>query len=190
MSSKDLIISLPNPNLRIKSKKVGVVTDDLKKLINDMESATLDWETSRKHELGVALAAIQVNAPLKVVIIRNDFENKQDKTFKVFLNPEIVKFEGEIEADFEGCLSVTDIYGKVPRYTKIRVRALNEQGQQVRIKAEGFLARVLQHEIDHTNGIVFVDHIKDHPDAFYKLDGDGKLIQLDYGKVQKNIFLR
>jgi len=96
------------------------------------------------------------------------------------INPEIVKYEGEITTDYEGCLSVKDIYGKVPRYTKIRIKALNIEGHQVRFKADGFLARVIQHEIDHTNGVVFIDHIKDQKDAFYELDDKGELQPLDY----------
>jgi peptide deformylase len=66
------------------------------------------------------------------------------------------------------------------------VRALDENGQMVRVKAEGFLARIFQHEIDHTNGIMFVDHLKDHKDAFYKLTDDGKLEPLAYEEVEKS----
>ncbi len=155
-----------------------------------MVDATLDWEDSRNHEVGVALAAIQVDQPLRIVIIRNNFDNKKDRTFSVFINPVITKYEGQIVEDYEGCLSVPDIYGKVPRYSKIRVRALNEHGQEVRLTAEDFLARVFQHEIDHTNGTVFIDHIKDNKDAFFKLKEDGHLQELDYEKdIRTNSFL-
>lgn len=189
MASKDSIITLPNSHLRNKSKRVGIITDDIRKVIEDMKSATLDWEASRPHEVGVALAAIQIDQPLKIIVIRNDFDNKQDKTFSVFINPEIVKTEGEIEEDYEGCLSVKDIYGKVPRYTKVRMRALNENGQEVRVRAEGFLARVLQHEVDHTNGLVFVDHIKSNRQAFYQLTDKGELKEVDYEQVDSaNLF--
>jgi peptide deformylase len=82
----------------------------------------------------------------------------------------------------EGCLSVSDIYGKVPRYTKVRVKALDMNGNEVRFKAEGFLARVIQHEIDHTNGVVFIDHIRDESNAFYRLNNDGELEPLDYSE--------
>jgi peptide deformylase len=74
------------------------------------------------------------------------------------------------------------VYGKVPRHSKIRVRALDAQGNEVRFKASGFLARVIQHEIDHTNGVMFIDHIKDTTDAFYTLDDQGELQPLDYDK--------
>lgn len=180
--NKDDIISLPNTHLRERSKKVGVITAEIQKIIQGMKDATLDWENSRKHEVGVALAAIQVDIPLRIVVIRNDFDNKQDKTFTVFINPEITKYEGEIEQDFEGCLSVPSVYGKVPRHNKIRIRAKDESGREFRITAEGFLARVFQHEIDHTNGIVFVDRIKDDHVAFFKLKDDGHLEKVDYDK--------
>ena len=75
-----------------------------------------------------------------------------------------------------------NIYGFVPRHSRVRVKALDEDGREFRVTAEGFLARVLQHEIDHTNGTVFVDHIRDSKDAFFRLDDEGKLVQLDYDK--------
>ncbi len=180
--TKDDIIALPNAHLRKRSSKVGFISDDIKQLVTAMKDATLDWEDSRKHEVGVALAAIQVDKPLRIVVIRNNFDNKEDRNFRVFINPEITKFEGITEEDYEGCLSVRDVYGKVPRNTKIRVRALDVNGKEIRITAEGFLARVFQHEIDHTNGKLFVDHIKDNPDAFFVLGEDGHLIKLNYEK--------
>lgn len=180
------LITLPNAHLRQRSKKVGFIGPEVQSLIEAMETATLDWEASREHEVGVALAAIQIDQPYRVVIIRNDFDNKNDKTFKVLINPEITKYEGELFDDYEGCLSVKNIYGKVPRYSKVRVKALDVQGREFRVTAEGFLARVLQHEIDHTNGIVFVDHIKDSTDAFFVLSDDGKLEPLNYDKEIKH----
>lgn len=185
-ADRNNIITLPNKHLRNKSAKIGFIDQKLTKLVKDMSDATLDWEDSREHEIGVALAAIQIDLPLKVVIIRSDFDNKKDRTFKVFINPEITKFEGDIVEDYEGCLSIRDIYGKVPRYNKVRVKALDMDGKEVRLKAEGFLARVFQHEIDHTNGKVFIDHIKDKPEAFYRLDKEGHLEALDYENDIKN----
>ncbi len=190
MATKDIIISLPDEHLHQRSQRVSVIDDRVLKIIEDMKSATLDWEASRKHEVGVALAAIQIDQPYRVIVIRNNFDDKNDKSFSVFINPEIVKAEGEIEEDFEGCLSVPDIYGKVARPSKVRMRALNQNGQEVRVRAEGFLARVLQHEVDHTKGLTFVDHIKDNQAAFYKLKGDGKLEKLDYDKVKASDLFR
>jgi peptide deformylase len=179
---KSNIISLPNTHLRERSKKIGFISDEVTELIEGMKAATLDWEASREHEVGVALAAIQVDRPLRIVVVRSDFDDKSNKEFTVFINPEITKYEGKVEQDFEGCLSVPDVYGKVPRHTKVRVRAQDEKGSFFRVTAEGFLARVFQHEIDHTNGIVFIDRIKDDKDAFFRLQEDGHLDKLDYDK--------
>ena len=188
MMTRANIIALPNPHLRQKSKRIHVVTDDVRKLITDMQAATLDWEDSRPHEVGVALAAVQVDKLDRVVIVRNDFDNKDDRTFVALINPEVVKLEGDITYDHEGCLSVPDIYGLVPRHNKVRIKALDEKGNEVRIKAQGFLARVLQHEIDHTKGIVFIDHIKDK-DVFFKLTKDGKLVKVGHETILKNRLL-
>lgn len=185
-ATKGSLITLPHTNLRKRSQKVGIITEEVRQLAEDMQAVTLDWEDSREHEVGVALAAIQINNLLRVVIIRNNFEDKSDRAFQVFINPEVTKFEGVIEEDFEGCLSIRDIYGKVPRYTKVRVRALDLDGKQIRLTAEGFLARVFQHEIDHTNGKVFIDHIHDQPDNFFRLKSDGHLEKLDYEKDIRN----
>lgn len=177
---KEDVITLPNAHLRQKSEKVTTVTEDVLTLIKDLTSAALDWEDSRPHEISAAIAAVQIDRLTRVVIVRSDFDDKEHRDFTPLINPTIVKYEGEIVEDYEGCLSVTDIYGKVPRHSKIRVKALNMEGQEVRFKADGFLARVLQHEIDHTNGIVFIDHIREHRGAFYELDDKGELQALDY----------
>lgn len=178
--TKDDIITLPNPHLREKSVKVQAIDDATLSLVKDMTDAALDWEASRPHEISAALAAVQIDALSRVVIIRSDFEDKGSNDFTALINPEIVKYEGNLVEDYEGCLSVKSVYGKVPRYSKIRVRATNLEGQEVRFKADGFLARVIQHEIDHTNGIVFIDHIKESEQAFYRLDERGELEPLDY----------
>ena len=177
---KEDIITLPNPHLREKSAKVAEINDDVLAFIKDMTDAALDWEASRPHEISAALAAIQVDRLQRIVIVRSDFDNKESNEFTTLINPEIVKYEGKLVEDYEGCPSVSNIYGHVPRYSKIRVRATNIEGQEVRFKADGFLARVIQHEIDHTNGIVFIDHIKDSTKAFYTLDDKGELEPLDY----------
>jgi peptide deformylase len=177
---KESIITLPNAHLRTKSIRITVPDDSTKQLISDMTSAALDWEDSRPHEISAALAAVQIDRLERIVIVRSDFEDKSHRDFTILINPEIVKYEGDVVADFEGCLSIKGIYGKVPRHTKIRVKALDENGAEVRFRAEDFLARVIQHEIDHTNGVVFIDHIKDDEAAFYELDDNGELQPLDY----------
>ena len=170
-----------------KSQRVGIITDEIRQIVEDMKDATIDWDQSRAHEVGVALAAVQIDRLYKIVIVRNDYNDKDNHDFTVFINPEITKREGKIEEDFEGCLSVPNVYGKVPRHNKVKVKALDLNGKQFRVTAEGFLARIFQHEIDHCNGMVFIDHIKDDPEAFFRLDDEGKLEPLDYEKDVKTI---
>lgn len=184
-TGREDIITLPNDHLRHRSKKVGVITDQVKEYVEAMKQAAIDWEMSRKYEVSVALAAIQIDLPLRIVIVRDNFDNKESTSFSTFINPQIVKYEGKIVSDFEGCLSVPRIYGKVPRYSRVKVRATDLNGHQFRITVEDFLARLLQHEVDHTNGKVFLDHIKDNPQAFFELDEEGQLKQLDYEKEIK-----
>lgn len=187
---KEDIITLPNPHLRQKSAKIPVIESTTLQLIDEMTAAALDWEDSRPHEISAALAAVQIDRMDRVVIVRSDFEDKDTRDFTALINPSIVKYEGELIEDYEGCLSVSGVYGKVPRYNKIRVKALDADGNEVRFKADGFLARVIQHEIDHTNGVVFIDHIFGKKDAFYTLDEKGELQPLDYEKhIEKNSIL-
>lgn len=181
--TKNDIITLPNSHLRQRSQKISFVTPEVQQLIDDMKAATIDWEASRNHEVGVALAAIQIDQPYRVVVVRNNFDDKNDHSFSVFINPVITKYEGELIEDYEGCLSVKNLYGLVPRYSKVRVKAMGIDGREVRLTAENFLARIFQHEIDHTNGVVFVDHIKDNPKAFFQLADNGDLTKLDYETV-------
>ena len=184
MASRKDIITLPHADLRKKSARVHVITDETIALIDDMKAAALDWEDSRPHEVAVALAAVQIDRLEKVVIIREDFEDKQNRNFITLINPEIVKTSGEPVIEHEGCLSVKDVYGLVPRYPKIRVKAITVEGKDIRIKAEDFLARVLQHEIDHTNGLTFVDHIDHNHDGFFILNEAGELEKIDYDNVK------
>ena len=178
------IITLPNDHLRQRSRRVTQIDEDTIQLIQEMIDATLDWEANRPNEVAVALAAIQIDKPVRVVIVREDFDNKDNKNFVVLINPEIVKYEGKVEVDDEGCLSVKDVYGKVPRWTKVRVRAIDIKGRQVHFKSTSpFMARVLQHEIDHTNGIMFVDHIAHSENAFTKLMPSSDLQPVPYSKV-------
>ena len=178
------IITLPNDHLRQRSRRITQIDADTRQIISDMIAATLDCEAHRPNEVAVALAAIQIDKPVRIVIIRADFDNKENKNFQVLINPEITKYEGEIITDYEGCLSVKDVYGKVPRYSKIRGRAIDINGNQIKIKStDPFLSRVLQHEVDHTNGICFVDHISHNQDAFSVLTKSGDLVACPYSKV-------
>ena len=190
MLTKDDIISLPNKHLRQKSKAVQAVDESIKKIVDNMVSATMSWDESREHEVGVALAAVQIDKLVKIIIVREDFDDKKNINFQVFINPEILSLSGDLVEDYEGCLSVPNIYGKVPRYSKVKVKAKNLEGQSFTVTAKNFTARVLQHEIDHTDGKVFIDKIKDRKDAFYILTDEGKLEQLDYEKdIKENSIL-
>lgn len=184
--TKDDIIALPSPSLRKRSQKIGLITDEVKKLIADMRSATIDWENSRDHEAAVGLAAVQIDRLYKVFIIRKNFDQPDQQEFQVFINPEIVKKDGELVEDFEGCLSVPDVYGKIKRHDRVKVKALDENGIPFRVTAHGYLARILQHETDHTHGILFIDHIKNQRQAFYRLMPEGGLEPLEYEKDIKN----
>lgn len=178
------IITLPNDHLRQRSRRITQIDADTHQIISDMIAATLDWEAHRPNEVAVALAAVQIDKPVRIVIIRADFDDKENKNFQVLINPEITKYEGEIITDYEGCLSVKDVYGKVPRYSKIRGRAIDINGNRIKIKStDPFLSRVLQHEVDHTNGICFVDHIAHDQDAFSVLTKSGDLVACPYSKV-------
>ncbi len=178
------IITLPNDHLRQRSRRITQIDADTRQIISDMIAATLDWEAHRPNEVAVALAAVQIDKPVRIVIIRADFDNKENKNFQVLINPEITKYEGEIITDYEGCLSVKDVYGKVPRYSKVRGRAIDINGNRIKIKStDPFLSRVLQHEVDHTNGICFVDHIAHDQDAFSVLTKSGDLVACPYSKV-------
>ncbi len=180
--TKSDIIQLPNPKLRQRSTRIGHVDDSVRQLAHGMIEATLDWEKSRPHEVGAALAAVQIGETERLIIIREDVEDRSNQAFAVFINPEIVKFEGEPSKDMEGCLSVPNIYGQVNRYPKVKVKALNLDGKQVRLTAQGFLARVFQHEIDHTHGKLFVDHITSPTDLF-QLEADGKFSPAEMADV-------
>lgn len=173
---KDIIV-IPDERLRQKSRRVGFVDDSVIQLAQDMVAASLDWEAHRDHETCAALAAVQIGVLERVVIVRDNMEDLNDKSFSVFINPEIVKYVGEPEEKWEGCLSVDSIYGHVPRYPKVKVKATNLDGKEVRLTATDFLAQVFQHEIDHTNGIVFVDRVED-PTKLRKIAENGDFVKL------------
>ena len=133
--------------LRGKAKRVGRIDGYVRRLIDDMV------ETMRDAP-GVGLAAPQVGVPLRVIVV--EYENQQ---FSV-VNPEIVKSAGEV-TDEEGCLSAPHWQGPVSRATNLIVKGRDREGKEVRIKAEGWLARIFQHEVDHLEGVLFLDRVAD-----------------------------
>ncbi|MBQ8992121.1 peptide deformylase [Candidatus Saccharibacteria bacterium] len=182
------VITTPDPRLRKRSTKVRPGDPEVAKIIEEMRKNTLEWEKEHQHELTAAMAAPQLGVNMRIIIVRDDFDDKDNHHFTALLNPEVIKAEGKIVSDQEGCLSVPKYYGAVPRPEKVKIKALLEDGREVRIKADGFLARTLQHEIDHLNGILFIDHIKDDKDAWFYIDEkDGELRPVeDFAEIENN----
>ena len=142
------ILEFPDPRLRTKAKPVTKVDDQLRKLADDM------LETMYAAP-GIGLAATQINVHQRMVVI-DVSEEKNDPL--VLINPEFEAVEGEQEYD-EGCLSVPGFYETVTRAEKIRVKALNRDGDPIEFEADGLLSVCIQHELDHLDGKLFVDHI-------------------------------
>ena len=181
------IITTPDPRLRARSAKVREITPEVKQIIADMTESSLDWEQKHPYELSAAMAAPQLGVNQRIIIVRDDLDNKDVNTFTALINPEVIRTEGKTVKDYEGCLSVPEIYGMVARPDKVKIKATLEDGTEVRLKAAGYLARTLQHEIDHLNGILFIDHIRDDNNAFYRMSDKGDLEPItDYENKIKN----
>jgi peptide deformylase len=149
------IVTVPEPILRRKARKVSGYGQGLQKLIDDM------IETMRQAP-GVGLAAPQVNEALRVIVVEYgevDEEGEEITPTKLYavVNPEVTRVSAETELGTEGCLSVPDLVGDVERPIAVTVKGFNRHGQPMRIKADGWLGRIFQHEIDHVNGVLFTD---------------------------------
>ena len=142
------ILHYPDPRLHKVASKVARVDDRIRKLVKDMA------ETMYAAP-GIGLAATQVDVHERVLVI--DISEDR-KALKVFINPEIVEKSGEAENE-EGCLSVPGVYDRVWRAERVKVRALNAEGEAFEVDAEGLLAVCIQHEIDHLDGHVFVEYL-------------------------------
>jgi peptide deformylase len=147
------ILTGDHPLLRQQAKKVGKVDRSIQKLLDDM------LETMRVAP-GVGLAANQVGRLLRLVSI------EVDETVYQLVNPEVLSSEGEAVIE-EGCLSLPGYYADVQRPAKVTVKALTRNGKPIKINADGMLARVLQHEVDHLNGVLFIDHLKNLSELRY-----------------------
>lgn len=147
------LVIAPDPRLKICSEQVAEVNDDIRKFIDDM----LD---TMYASAGVGLAAVQVGVHKRILVmdVEQKEEGKRGKPL-ILINPEIVTSSPEINTYEEGCLSFPGQYAEVKRPLKVKVRFLDYHGKQQEIEAEGLLATCVQHEIDHLNGITFVDHI-------------------------------
>ncbi len=180
------IITTPDPRLREESLPVDDINDEIKDIIAEMRRLSFAWEKDHPHELSAAMAAPQLGINKRIIIVRDNMEDKENADFMALINPKVIKTEGKTITEPEGCLSVPEIYGMVARPSKARIKATLEDGSEVKIKADGFLARTLLHEIDHLNGILFIDHIKNSKKAFYRLNNKGDLDPIDYDKEIKN----
>lgn len=138
------IIIHPDEKLRKQASPIEVVTDELVYLLDDM------YETMLAHD-GVGIAAPQLGKNIQVAVVEVDPGDRFD-----LINPEIVAQKG-MEIDVEGCLSIPHVYGTVKRAEEITVRYFDREGNEMEVEAFGYLARAMQHEIDHLNGILFVD---------------------------------
>ena len=159
------IVKYPEPSLSQPSVKVDVIDDGVKQLIKDMGETMF-------HDAGVGLAAPQVGINRRVIVYDShamdpDYE-EETREVTALINPEIIASQGSFISEDEGCLSVIDYRSDVKRFEKVTVKALNIDGKQMEFDADGILAVIMQHEIDHLNGILFIDRISTLKRAMYK----------------------
>ena len=150
------IVTFPEPLLRLKSKQVTKFDAELQTLIENM------FETMRAAP-GVGLAAPQIGESLRLVVVEyteDEDENAKPKKY-VLVNPEITKRSDEMVTDIEGCLSLPGLAGMVERHEAVTVKAKNRFGKPLKINAEGWLARIFQHEIDHLEGVLYIDRAEE-----------------------------
>jgi peptide deformylase len=150
------IVEVPDPRLRLISKPVEHVTDETRAFVQDMIDTMYDAN-------GIGLAAIQVGVDSRILVIDlQDEKDEEDKPIKAphaYINPEILSISEEMSSYNEGCLSIPEQYADVARPASCRVRWLDEQGETHEEELTGLLSTCMQHEIDHLNGVLFIDHI-------------------------------
>lgn len=163
------IITAENPTLRMKAKKVHRFDSSIQKLVDDM------FETMHAAN-GAGLAAPQIDLSLRVLVA--EYEDRR----VALVNPEIIKAEGEVTGS-EGCLSIPGYYGdNIRRAENVVVKAQDTRGKDVRVRAEGWFARILQHEIDHLNGILFLDRL-DRPEDLREVTSEEEEEELEQEAV-------
>jgi peptide deformylase len=147
------ILEYPDPQLRKPCSEVKKIDKEILTLLNNMAETMYEAP-------GIGLAAAQVGAPHRVIVIDlgdNEELGREGKLYKL-INPVIVDSSGRVPSE-EGCLSIPDIRETIERYATVTVKALNEKSEEITIQAEGLLSYCLQHEIDHLNGVLFIDHL-------------------------------
>ncbi len=164
------IVTVGHPALRQRAKKIHRVDESVKQLVDDL----IDTVSATPN--GAGLAANQIAVPLRALV------TYVDQKPQVFINPEIVEESEEVDEAEEGCLSIPGWYGPVWRKERVTVRALNEKGKQFKVKAADFEARVLQHEIDHLNGVLFIDRMEDKT-QLHRVESDEEEEQLEDEQV-------
>ncbi|HYY84172.1 MAG TPA: peptide deformylase [Beijerinckiaceae bacterium] len=145
------LVVLPDPRLRLKSEPVGAVSDDIRTLAQDMLDTMYDAP-------GVGLAAIQIGVP-KRVITMDVSKSETERNPLVLINPEVVWASEDTRVYEEGCLSIPEYYEEVERPERVRFRYRTLDGETVEADADGLMATCVQHEIDHLNGVLFIDHL-------------------------------
>ncbi|MBF0590413.1 MAG: peptide deformylase [Magnetococcales bacterium] len=146
------ILTAPDKRLKMKAVPVDVVDDEIRRLMDDMLETMYDAS-------GIGLAAPQVGVSKRIIVLDVAYAREPHEKIPIFLvNPEIVQREGEQKGE-EGCLSVPEYTADVPRDEYIRVRGLGRDGEPLELEAEGLLSVCFQHEIDHLNGTLFIDHL-------------------------------
>jgi peptide deformylase len=151
MALRDILV-LPDKRLRSVSKPVSEISDDIRALVADM------FETMYQAP-GIGLAAIQIGVPSRVVVMDLSTKGEAEAEPRVFINPEIIWSSQETSPYEEGCLSIPDVREDVERPSRVRIRYLDLDAKQQESDAEGLFATCIQHEVDHLNGILFIDHI-------------------------------
>ena len=152
------ILTVPHPVLKQVSKPVDVVTDDIRRLMDDMLETMYDAP-------GIGLAAVQVGEPIRVIVMdlqekpEDDPEGEAIKKPRYFVNPEIVWKSEDLAPYEEGCLSVPEVYDEVQRPARVRLKYLDYNGNEVEEEADGLFAVCIQHEMDHLEGVLFIDHL-------------------------------
>ena len=149
---------LPDPVLRQKAKRVSAIDSSIQRLIDDMAETT-------QQANGVGLAAPQIGVSLRVVVVQ-----LPDEEPTAIINPEMVRRAGEREVT-EGCLSIPGYTGEIKRSVSVTVKGQNRQGKAIRIKATDLMAQALEHELDHLNGILYIDHLKSQ-DKLHKINSE------------------
>jgi len=150
------IIKYPNQILRKKCKEVKETTEEIKNLGRDMVETMIEGQ-------GIGLAAPQVGELKRIIVVHpikeRTADEKTSKKPQVFINPRITKKSKETEIGEEGCLSFPGLFLKIKRRKAVEIEALNENGEKIQVRAEGLPARIFQHEIDHLDGILFIDKL-------------------------------